>query len=208
MLERFRGLWGRLMSPGAKLLARLGVKPDAVTWTGSILAVAVALIFIPLGWLWQAALILTLLVLTDGLDGQLARSTGQVTPFGAFLDSTLDRVVDGAVFGAAVLWLAQRPGEFAWALIGVWALIMGQVTSYAKARGESVGYRVVGGLAARADRLLIVLAGLLLTGLGVSMALGVALTILAILGTITVGQRIEQVRRQSREAVDAGPDNG
>lgn len=203
MLERFRGLWAALMKPGATVLAKLGVHPDWVTVTGTVLLVATAFICVPRGWLWQGALIMTAFVLTDGLDGQLARMTNQVSPFGAFLDSSLDRVADGAIFGVTVLWLLGGRGEWWAASIALWALIMGQVTSYVKARAESVGYACSGGIAARGDRILILFASMLLSGLGVPYALEVGVCLLAVLSTITVGQRMMQVRRQSQAATSA-----
>lgn len=206
MLEQFRKHWAAAMKPGATVLMRLGVKPDHVTWTGTALVVLVSLVCVPQGWLWQGALLQGVLVLTDGLDGQLARMTDRVTTYGAFLDSSLDRVADGVIFGAVVLWLAARDtstGWWAtvWAGVAIWALVMGQVTSYVKARAESVGYECHGGIAARADRLLILLLGMLLQGLGVPFALHVAVALLALASTYTVMQRMGMVKRQAAEAL-------
>lgn len=204
MLERFRGWWAAAMKPGATLLARLGVAPDTVTWAGTVLVVLVAFVTVPQGWLWQGALAMGVLVLTDGLDGQLARMTDRVTPYGAFLDSSLDRVADGSIFGVVVLWFATRDAHPWWAAVALWALLMGQVTSYVKARAEAVGYECRGGIAARADRLLILLVGMLLAGLGVPYALHVAVTFLALASTWTVHQRMAMVRRQADSAGAVG----
>lgn len=198
MLERFRGFYSALMTPGARLLAALGVGPDAVSWVGTLLVCGVALVCVPHGWLWQAALAIGILVLSDGLDGELARRTGKVSSFGAFLDSSLDRVADGVIVGATLLWLTRAHDGLLWPGVALVALVMGQVTSYVKARAESVGFTCTGGIAARADRLLILLLGMLLCGVGVPWALEVAVALLAVASSVTVAQRMGQVHRQAR----------
>src|SRR5699024_5762939 len=132
---------------------------------------------------------------TDMLDGQMARLGGKGARWGGFLDSALDRIGDGAVMGAITVWFAieQQP---AWAAVTVTALVLGQVTSYAKARAASDGWTVTGGLAARADRLVIAYLGLLLQGLGVPYALPVAMVLLAVVSAVTVVQRFAQGHRQ------------
>lgn len=197
MLEQFRSLWEKLMSPPARLFVALGVHPDVVTWTGTVMATIIALVMLPQGWLWQGAALLLVFVLSDGVDGRMARMQGSTSTWGAFLDSSLDRVTDGAVFGGVVLYYAGPGDSVLWAGIAVGALVMGQVTSYVKARGEALGMTVVGGLAARADRLLVILVGLALTGAGLAWALPVALSWLLLASTITVGQRMAQVKSQA-----------
>ncbi|RCK71308.1 CDP-alcohol phosphatidyltransferase family protein [Desertihabitans brevis] len=206
MLQHLRSGWAAAMRPPATLLLRLGVHPDVVTWTGTTLTVAVAWTFLPLGWLWQGALLLALLVLSDGVDGQMARMSGRSTAWGAFLDSTLDRIADGALLGAVALVLALRssPG---WAALAIWALVAAQVTSYIAARAPSVGLTTSAGLASRAERLVLLLAALLLDGLGVPGALPVGVALLAVLSTITVGQRLHAVQR-SVAAAGTGTEPG
>ncbi|MFX4270803.1 phosphatidylinositol phosphate synthase [Propionibacteriaceae bacterium Y1685] len=198
MLERLRGLMARLLTPTARTLLRFGVTPDAVTWAGTVVVVAVALIMVPLGLLWPAALIIGAASMSDMLDGQMARLSGVTSRWGAFLDSTLDRVGDGAVFGAVVVWFALADDHLG-AALGLVALVMGQVTSYVKARAESQGWTITGGLAARADRLFLLLLAMLLQGLGVPYALIIATGLLALASTITVVQRMLQAHRQSAE---------
>lgn len=195
MLEHLRAHWTKVMSPPAKLLLRLHVTPDMVTWTGTIGVVIVSVLFFPQGWLWQGAILLGFLVVSDSLDGIMARTSGRSSDWGAFLDSCLDRIADGAVFGGIALYYVGKDANTVWATLAIAALIFGQVTSYTKARGESLGYTVNGGLAGRADRLLVGLIGVLLTGLGVTMALPVCLVILAVAGAITVGQRMVLVHK-------------
>jgi CDP-diacylglycerol---glycerol-3-phosphate 3-phosphatidyltransferase len=199
VLDQFRHIWAAVMTPPTKLLWRLHVSPDAVTWTGTALVVAASLLTIPRGLLWQGGLLVLVLVLSDGLDGQLARMSGQSTKYGAFLDSSLDRVADGGLFGAIILYFAGPGHSQIWAGIALWALMAGQVTSYVKARGESLGLDANGGLAARADRIVVAFLGLVLAGIGVPYALHVAVMLLALLGTWTVGQRMMRAWR-SREA--------
>lgn len=194
MLDQFRHIWAAVMAPPARLLLRLGVAPDIVTWIGTVLVVAAALLTIPRGLLWQGALLILILVLSDGLDGQMARMSSQSTTYGAFLDSSLDRVADGAIFGAIILYYAGPGGSQTWAAVTLWALVAGQVTSYVKARAESVGLEANGGIAARADRIVVAFIGLVLAGVGVPYALQVAMLLLAVLATWTVGQRILRAR--------------
>lgn len=190
MLDQFRHLWAAAMTPPARLLWRLHVPPDAVTWAGTILVVVASLVTIPRGYLWQGGLLVMVLVLSDGIDGQLARMSGATSTYGAFLDSSLDRVADGALFGAVILYFAGPGHSQAWAGVALWALVAGQVTSYVKARGQSLGLDADGGVAERADRILIAFVGLVLAGIGVPYALQVAVLVLALLGTWTVAHRM------------------
>ena len=198
MLERFRGLSATLLGPIARLLIRRGVSPDVVTVAGTAGVVLAALICFPQGWLWQGVIAVTVFVISDMLDGLMAKSTGTATPWGAFLDSTSDRLGDAAVFGGILLFFAYREDSTLWAAVALAGLVFGQWTSYVKARAESLGFTCGGGLAARADRLVIILLGTFLAGLGVPYVLQVAVAVLAVTSMITVFQRIEQVRRQAR----------
>lgn len=197
MVERFRTGWAAAMRWPAALLIRLHVSPDAVTWTGMAGTVLVALVCFPQGWLWQGALLELVFIFSDGVDGQMARMLGRTSRWGSFLDSTLDRFGDAALIGGVVLYYAG-PGNSRWfAALALVGLVMGQVTSYVKARGEATGFTVVGGLAARADRIIVLLLGCILTGAGLWWALPIGLAYLAIAGAITVGQRMHQVYRQA-----------
>ncbi len=124
----------------------------------------------------------------------MARATGQTTRWGAFLDSTLDRIADGAIFGGLTLYFYNTDSQLG-AAVSLVALVFGQVTSYSKARGEAIGVQVNGGIAGRADRLVIVLAGALLTGLGINLALPIAMSLLCLTGAVTVAQRMAIVHR-------------
>ncbi|HSN42695.1 MAG TPA: CDP-alcohol phosphatidyltransferase family protein [Propionibacteriaceae bacterium] len=199
MFERFRKGWSVAMTPPAKLFMALHIPPDAVTWVGTFLTALVALLTIPRGFLWQGVVLLLFFIFSDGIDGQMARMMGRKSTWGAFLDSSLDRIGDGAIFGAVLLYYAGPGDSVLWATVGLGALVFGQVTSYVKARGEALDFTVVGGLAARADRLFVLGVGLVLTGVGVGWALPVALCWLCFASAVTVGQRMAQVWRQAVE---------
>jgi CDP-diacylglycerol--glycerol-3-phosphate 3-phosphatidyltransferase len=202
MLERFRGLSAKLLGPLVRGLLRLGISPDLVTVLGTVGVVLAALVCFPQGWLWQGVLIVTVFVLSDMLDGQMAKVSGKASAWGAFLDSTSDRLGDAAVFGGILLYFTYQRDSTLWAAVALAGLVFGQWTSYVKARAESLGFSCSGGLAARADRLVIILVGTLVAGLGVPYVLEVAVSLLAVASMITVFQRIAQVRRQA-EALDA-----
>jgi phosphatidylglycerophosphate synthase len=193
-----------IIEPPARLLLRLHVSPDVVTVVGTLGAVATALICLPQGWFIQAVLIMLVLSMSDLLDGTMARMSGTSGPWGNFLDATLDRIADGAIFGGLALYGAFQ--DQPWVTAGaVFALVMGQVTSYAKARAEAVGATANVGIAERAERLIIVGIAAILTGFGVPYVLPAALWLLGALGLVTVAQRIWTVRTQLKTGA-AGAD--
>jgi CDP-diacylglycerol---glycerol-3-phosphate 3-phosphatidyltransferase len=201
MLNRFRDFWTRLISPIARLFLRLGISPDAVTVVGTLGVAVGALFFFPRGQLLVGVLVITAFVFSDLLDGHMARLSGTSSAWGAFLDSTLDRLGDAAVFGGLVLYF-MGPGESdLWAGLALYCLVMGATTSYARARAESLGMEAKGGLAERADRLVAIL---VMTGLsdifGLAWFIPVTLGVLALASTVTVVQRILAVRRQALAA--------
>lgn len=205
MLERFRQFWTHVWAPMGDLLIRWGVSPNTVTFVGTLGVVAGALIFFPTGHLLVGVLVISAFVFSDMIDGYMARTTGQASPFGAFLDSTLDRIGDAAIFGGLAMFYIG-PGDNGWfAALAIYCLSMGSVTSYARARAESLGMQAKVGIAERADRLVAILAmtGLAdiarMAGAGRSAlyAIPVTLALLAVASTITVIQRILVVRRQA-----------
>ena len=198
MLERFRAGASRLLTPIALFLNRHGVSPDLVTAVGTAVVMLAALICYPVGWLWQGSLVIAVFVLADMIDGLMAKLSGTASKWGAFLDSSLDRLGDGAIFGGLLLYFAYERDAPIWAGITLAALVMGQLTSYVRARAESLGFQASGGLAARADRILIVLAAAILHGLGVPWVLEAAMTFLAVAGIVTVVQRGRSVYRQAK----------
>ena len=204
MLDRFKGFWqGVMLAPFVRLFIRLGISPDAVTLVGTLGVAAGALVFFPQGMLLTGVLVITAFVFSDLVDGQMARTLGRSSKFGAFWDSTLDRIGDGAVFGGLVLYFAADGDSQLYLALSLYCLVMGSVTSYARARAESLGMDAKGGLAERADRLVLILVA---TGLGaifdVAWLMQAALWILAFANTYTVVFRVLKVRRQAL-ALDA-----
>jgi CDP-diacylglycerol--glycerol-3-phosphate 3-phosphatidyltransferase/CDP-diacylglycerol--inositol 3-phosphatidyltransferase len=155
-------------------------------------------VFFPQGKLLTGVLVITAFVFSDLLDGTMARLTGKSSPFGAFLDSTLDRIGDGAIFAGLALYFAGPGDSRLYLVLALICLVMGGVTSYARARAESVGFQAKVGIAERADRLVAIL---VMTGLGaifdVPELMYVALWALAVASTVTVVQRIWVVRKQA-----------
>lgn len=194
----------RLLAPFVNRLARLGVSPDVVTLVGTIGVTAGALVFFTRGHFFVGTLVITAFVFSDLLDGQIARARGRVSVWGAFLDSALDRVGDAAIFGSLVMWYAGDGESLPLAGAALGALVGGSVTSYIKARAESLGLSANVGFAERSERLIIVLVCAGFYGLGVPYLLPAALWFLAGATALTVLQRLVEVRRQATLAEAAG----
>ena len=208
MLNRFaRALFARIFTPVARLLLRLGVSPDVVTFVGTLGVAGGALGFYPRHQFFWGTVVITLFVFSDTVDGVMARMSGRSSNWGAYLDSTLDRVGDSAVFGGLVLWYAGRGDNIWMASLALACLILGSVVSYAKARAEGLGMTANVGIAERADRLVAVLVTTGLVGLGLpEVVLAVVLSLLALASLITVVQRMVTVRRQAfAQAPDQPP---
>ena len=190
----------RVVTPLGAALARAGVTPDAVTIVGTVGVAVGALAFYPRGRFLAGTLFITAFVFGDMLDGAVARARGSSGPWGAFLDSTLDRVADAAVFGGLLLWFAGVGNSPVLAGVTLFCLVGGAVVSYAKARAEGLGMHCDVGVAERSERLIIVLVATGLGGLGVPYVQAAGLELLAVLTAVTVGQRFVEVRRQVRLA--------
>jgi CDP-diacylglycerol--glycerol-3-phosphate 3-phosphatidyltransferase len=201
MLNRFRAFWTKVVTPFAKLFLRLGISPDAVTLVGTLGVAFGALFFFPRGDLLVGVLFITAFVFSDLVDGTMARMSGQSSKWGAFLDSTLDRLGDAAIFGGLAMYYVGPGDSDALAALAMYCLVMGSVTSYARARAESLGMEAKGGIAERADRLVAIL---VMTGLSaifdLPVLIVVTLGLLAVASTVTVVQRILTVRRQALAA--------
>ncbi|TXL62942.1 phosphatidylinositol phosphate synthase [Aeromicrobium terrae] len=204
MLERFRQFWTNVWAPLADLLLRLGVKPDHVTIVGTIGVSAGALWFFPRGEFFVGVLVITAFVFSDIMDGYMARKSGQTSSWGAFLDSTLDRVGDAAVFGGLLLYYTTDDAETAlgnadlYLCLSLACLVLGNLTSYARARAESLGMTAKGGIAERSDRLVSIL---VMTGfnglLDLPVLTEITLWVLAFASAITIVQRMLMVHRQA-----------
>ncbi|MGI5237527.1 phosphatidylinositol phosphate synthase [Dactylosporangium sp. CA-139066] len=194
----------RVLDPVAAALLRAGVTPNAVTVAGTVGVLVGALGFATRGYLFAALVIITLSCFTDMIDGAMARRRGITNKFGALLDSSMDRIADGAIFGSVAFYYAtqHQPRVVAAALL---CLLTGQVVSYVKARAEGLGFTCNVGIIERAERLIGIGIGGLLWKFGVPYGLEVVMWLLAALSIVTIGQRIATVYRQANapERVDA-----
>jgi CDP-diacylglycerol---glycerol-3-phosphate 3-phosphatidyltransferase len=199
MLNKYaRALFAAIFTPVAALLVRLKVSPDAVTIVGTLGVAAGALIGYPMGQLFWGTVVITVFVFSDIIDGLMARMLDRSGKWGAFLDSTLDRVGDSAVFSGIVIWFFLGGQNTFIAIMAIVCLVLGSVVSYAKARAEGLGMTANVGIAERSDRLVVVLVATGLVGLGLPQALlAVVLVLLAIASLVTVFQRVATVRRQA-----------
>ena len=223
MFEHLRRPWKRIIAPIARGLVRLGVSANGVTISGAVGTTLVAIATGFTGWLLPGAIVLAILVAFDSLDGSVAALTGGGTQFGGFLDSTLDRIADWAVLTGVIIYLRRHelawvadgnhPGPDFWAQVGMaaalFAIMTSFVTSYARARAEAEGFEAKNGIATRSDRLVIILVGMALTGAGLPLAvLSCFLVLLALLGIVTVWQRISHVAKDmSRNPQPANPNH-
>jgi CDP-diacylglycerol---glycerol-3-phosphate 3-phosphatidyltransferase len=199
MLNKYaRALFTKIFTPVARLFLRLGISPDVVTIVGTIGVCVGALAFYPRHEFFWGTVVIGAFVFSDTVDGVMARLSGRSGSWGAYLDSTLDRVGDAAIFGGLVLWYAGGGNNFVMAVLALACLIFGSVVSYAKARAEGLGMTANVGIAERADRLVAVLVTTGLVGLGLpQVVLGVVLALLAVASLVTVVQRMLTVRRQA-----------
>ncbi len=195
MLTSLRPVITRLLTPLGTALARTPITPNALTITGTIGMSAGALALFPTGHLFAGTMVCTGFVFTDMLDGTLARIKGTTGVFGAFLDSTLDRVADAAVFAGLAAWFVLGGHSRLMAAVSLFCLVAGLLVSYAKARAEGLGLRCDVGIAERSERLLIGLVATGLSGLGVPYVLPVGLWVLAVASAFTFGQRVLAVRQ-------------
>jgi phosphatidylinositol phosphate synthase len=194
MLNALRPLFARLLTPVGQALARTPVTPNMITLLGTLGVAAGALGLFPTGHLFAGTLVCWGFAMFDMLDGLLARVKGTSGAWGAFLDSTLDRIGDSAVFGGLAIYLA-RGHQGGLALVALYCLVAGGMVSYARARAEGLGLRAAVGVAERSERLLVVLVAAGLTGLGVPFVLAIGLWLVAAGATVTFAQRVMVVRR-------------
>ena len=197
MLNFLRPGFARLFTPVVQALARTPVTPNMITVIGTVGVSASALALFPIGWLFPGAAIATFFVFTDMLDGQLARLKGSSGPWGAFLDSTMDRVGDAAVFGGITIWFI-RSGDHLLAVVSLFCLACGMWVSYVTARAQSLGLKCDVGLIERPERMLIGLTSIGLSGLGVPYILPIGMWALAAGSLYTFYQRMRAVYREAK----------
>lgn len=185
--NRLRGL----LDPLVGALARLGVTPIAVTVAGLALSLAGAAL-VARGSLLSGGLVLVAAGVCDTLDGSLARRAGRESVFGAFIDSTVDRVAEIAVFGGLILhYVDAGPGGRLPVIACLVALMGAFLTSYTRARAEGLGFECRVGLIERPERVALIILGLVIGGKTLAVILG----LLALLTVVTALQRVIHVRR-------------
>jgi CDP-diacylglycerol--glycerol-3-phosphate 3-phosphatidyltransferase len=210
MLNALRPIFTRLLTPLGGTLARTPITPNMITAAGTVGVMIGALWLFPLGHLFAGTLVCWGFAMFDMLDGLLARLKGTTGSWGAFLDSTLDRIGDAAVFAGLAIWLA-RDHQPVLAGVALYCLVAGGMVSYARARAEGIGVRADVGVAERSERLLVALVAAGLTGLGVPFVLAIGLWAVAAASTVTFAQRVLVVRKAvgpSAGKASAGKDNG
>lgn len=198
---------GRFIDPVASTLLRLKATPDGITWFGCGATVFTSVVFLAQGKFFIGGILFGAFSLIDLLDGTMARMLGSAGTWGAFLDSTLDRISDSAVICALIyfyvnqetdnsLLVNQETDDSRLAVVaGIVSLVMSLMTSYTRAKAESLDAKCTVGIAERAERNLIIWIALLVSGLFVDV-IAFALVLLAIVSTVTVLQRIIFVRKQ------------
>lgn len=192
----------RLMEPVAAFLVRRRVRPNTITVAGTGFMVAVGVLYAT-GNIVLGGWLLSVTALTDVLDGMVARKTDSATAFGGFLDSTLDRVGDGAVLGGlAVFYAVNAEHHSVLMLVVCLAGIVGAfLTSYTRARAESLGLDVKVGMLQRPERVVLLAAPQALFGLALNgWILAIILNILTVIAWITVVQRIAYVHGRTAQA--------
>ncbi|MBA3741910.1 phosphatidylinositol phosphate synthase [Sporichthya sp.] len=204
MLNKYaRALFGRIFTPVARALVRAGISPDVVTIVGTLGVMAGALLLFPQGEFFWGTIVITAFVFSDIVDGLMARMTERSSTWGAYLDSTLDRFGDAAVFGGLAMWFAGGGNNDLLCALALYNLGAGSIVSYAKARAEGLGMTANVGIAERSDRLALILVATGFQGIGVPGVQRAALIILAVASTITLFQRILMVRKQALAAEQA-----
>ncbi|MBP2396405.1 CDP-diacylglycerol--glycerol-3-phosphate 3-phosphatidyltransferase [Paenarthrobacter nicotinovorans] len=174
------------------------MSPDAVTIAGTAGVILGGLILYPLGHLWWGSVVVAFFAFSDVVDGIMARLQGNSGGWGNFLDSTLDRLADGAIFAGLTIWFFTGGKDTSIGTAAVVCLVLGMVVSYARAKAESLGYKASVGIAERAERLASVLLITGLTGLGLPrVVLFATLVLLALASMVTVVQRMATVRKQA-----------
>ncbi|MFE3457337.1 phosphatidylinositol phosphate synthase [Nocardiopsis aegyptia] len=184
----------RLTAPLGRSLARIGLTPNIVTVIGAVGVVAGALYFYPRGELYAGSVVITVFALFDMLDGAVARAKGTASEFGAFLDSTLDRVADAAILAGLLWWFIGDGEDPLLAGLTLFCLITGFMVSYIKARAEGLGVNCDVGMAERTERLIIILVAVGVSEFGVPYILAGGLWLLAGLSLVTVLQRLMETR--------------
>lgn len=189
----------RLINPVARFALRIGLTPNIVTTGGTLATVVSALYFYPRERFFLGTLIISIFILSDLFDGAMARiSQAGPSKWGAFLDSTLDRIADAALLiGVAIALINQGDALVYLVLL---TLVTGALIPYIRAKAEALNIDCSVGIAERTERLIIVLTAVGFHGLGVPYILAAGFWLLAIVGVITTGQRIVAVYKGLKQS--------
>jgi len=191
---RLKPAVARFITPVASAALRLGITPNAVTWTGAVAVVAAALYFYPKGEFFIGTLIICIMALSDLFDGTMARISHKgSSKWGGFLDSTIDRITDSAILVGVSIYLINNDDSLA--IVVMVTLVTGILVPYIRAKAECFGIECSGGIAERTERLIISLVAIGFSGLGVPYIMAIGMWLLAVLGTYTVIQRMLIVKR-------------
>ena len=184
----------RLITPVAAFALRIGITANAVTWVGAVGVIASALFFYPRGDFFIGTAVIAFFALSDLFDGTMARiSKAGASKWGSFLDSTIDRVTDSAILLGVSIYLINNDDQLSFVVIAT--LVTGMLVPYIRAKAESFGVECSGGIAERTERLIMAMSAIALDGLGVPYVLAGGMWLLAVLGAVTVVQRMLIVRR-------------
>jgi len=186
----------RIITPVCRGLLRLGLSANAVSAMGAMGSSVSAIYFFSRGKFFLGVVITLIFVLSDMLDGTMARLSDTGSKWGALLDSTLDRITDAAVLGSLAYWLSQTNDRLLPVVLT--ALVCGNLVSYIKARAESLGIECNGGFAERTERLVITFISLALAGLSIPFALAIGMWILAFATLFTTMERLAIVYKATR----------
>lgn len=184
----------RVITPTAKGLLRIGLTPNSMTVVGGVGVVVSSFVMYPNRHFFTGSLVVVFFVLSDLFDGTMARiSQKGSSPWGSFLDSTVDRITDSSILIAMLLGLNAHEDRLTPVILI--AILTGLLVPYIRAKAESIGVACTGGLAERTERLMIALLAIGLHGLDVPFALAIGMWLLAVLGTFTVVQRVLIVKK-------------
>jgi CDP-diacylglycerol--glycerol-3-phosphate 3-phosphatidyltransferase len=195
MIQRyFKAPVTALITPICRALLRIGVSANAVTVIGAVGVTFSSIYFFARGEFFLGTLLVSLFALSDLLDGTMARiSKSDGTRWGALLDSTLDRISDAAIAIGIWIYLFNKGSDLH--IVAIAALFLGGLIPYIRAKAESLGIDCSVGFAERPERLIILLLGTGLYGLGLDFVLGISLWLLVFISSITVIQRMKVVRQ-------------
>lgn len=193
--DRVKGAGRAVLAPVVRLAMWLRLTPNEVTVAGFVIVLAAAAL-VAVGQLLAGAALMVAGSLLDAVDGALARATGGTSAFGSFLDSTLDRAAEAILYGGIVAYYLRVSADpIGPVLLALAALAGSFMVSYTRAKAEGIGLSASVGLAPRTERLVLIVAGIALAGIGFDIGLIGAIAIIALLAMATTLQRIWHVRR-------------